>query len=87
MGILGWILFGLIVGAIAKLLMPGRDPGGIIVTMLLGIAGAVLGGFAGRAMGLYNEGEPAGFIMATLGAIVLLAIYRMMVGRRTIARP
>jgi uncharacterized membrane protein YeaQ/YmgE (transglycosylase-associated protein family) len=88
MGILGWILFGLIVGAIAKLLMPGRDPGGIIVTMLLGIAGAVLGGFLGRALGLYGEGEPAGFIMATLGAIVLLALYRMMVGRRsTVARP
>ena len=87
MGILGWILFGLIVGALAKLLMPGRDPGGIIVTMLLGIAGAVLGGFVGRAMGLYNEGEPAGFIMATLGAVLLLALYRMMVGRRTIARP
>ena len=87
MGILGWILFGLIVGAIAKLLMPGRDPGGIIVTMLLGIAGAVLGGFAGRALGLYGEGEPAGFIMATLGAIVLLALYRAMVGRRTITRP
>jgi uncharacterized membrane protein YeaQ/YmgE (transglycosylase-associated protein family) len=88
MGILGWILFGLIVGAIAKLLMPGRDPGGIIVTMLLGIAGAVLGGFLGRALGLYGEGEPAGFIMATLGAIVLLALYRMMIGRRsTITRP
>jgi uncharacterized membrane protein YeaQ/YmgE (transglycosylase-associated protein family) len=87
MGILGWILFGLIVGAIAKLVMPGRDPGGIIVTMLLGIAGAVIGGFVGRAMGLYNEGEPAGFIMATLGAIVLLALYRMMIGRRTITRP
>jgi uncharacterized membrane protein YeaQ/YmgE (transglycosylase-associated protein family) len=88
MGILGWILFGLIVGAIAKLLMPGRDPGGIIVTMLLGIAGAVLGGFLGRALGLYGEGEPAGFIIATLGAIVLLALYRMMIGRRsTITRP
>lgn len=87
MGILGWILFGLIVGAIAKLLMPGRDPGGIIVTMLLGIAGAVLGGFLGRALGFYREGEPAGFIMATLGAIVLLALYRMMIGRRTITRP
>jgi uncharacterized membrane protein YeaQ/YmgE (transglycosylase-associated protein family) len=88
MGILGWILFGLIVGAIAKLLMPGRDPGGIIVTMLLGIAGAVLGGFVGRALGWYGEGEPAGFIMATLGAILLLALYRMMIGRRsTITRP
>jgi uncharacterized membrane protein YeaQ/YmgE (transglycosylase-associated protein family) len=85
MGILGWILFGLVVGAVAKLLMPGRDPGGIIVTMLLGIAGAVLGGFAGRAMGLYAEGEAAGFLMSLLGAVILLALYRMMVRRRTIA--
>jgi uncharacterized membrane protein YeaQ/YmgE (transglycosylase-associated protein family) len=87
MGILGWILFGLIVGALAKLVMPGRDPGGNIVTMLLGIACAELGGFVGRALGFYGEGEPAGFIMALLGAIILLALYRMMVGRRTIARP
>ena len=85
MGILGWILFGLVVGALAKLVMPGRDPGGIIVTMLLGIAGAVLGGFAGRAMGLYGEGEAAGFLMSLLGAVILLALYRMMVRRRTIA--
>lgn len=82
MGILGWILFGLIVGAVAKLVMPGRDPGGIIVTMLLGIAGAVLGGFLGRAMGLYGEGEAAGFVMSFLGAVALLALYRMVVGRR-----
>jgi uncharacterized membrane protein YeaQ/YmgE (transglycosylase-associated protein family) len=89
MGILGWILFGLIVGAIAKLLMPGRDPGGIIVTMLLGIAGAVLGGFVGQALGMYNEGEGAGFFMALIGAVVLLALYRMIVGRRrtTVTRP
>lgn len=87
MGILGWILFGLVVGALAKLVMPGRDPGGIIITILLGIAGAVLGGFIGRALGLYGEGEPAGFVMAFLGAIVLLFIYRVMVGRRYIARP
>ena len=85
MGILGWILFGLVVGALAKLLMPGRDPGGIIVTMLLGIAGSVLGGFAGRAMGLYGEGEAAGFLMSLLGAVILLVLYRMMVRRRTIA--
>ena len=85
MSILGWILFGLVVGAVAKLLMPGRDPGGIIVTMLLGVAGAVLGGFAGRAMGLYGEGEAAGFLMSLLGAVVLLGLYRMMVRRRTIA--
>jgi uncharacterized membrane protein YeaQ/YmgE (transglycosylase-associated protein family) len=82
-GILGWIVFGLIVGAIAKLIMPGRDPGGIIVTMLLGIVGAVLGGWIGRAMGLYGPEDPAGFLMSLLGAIVLLAIYRMVIGRRT----
>ena len=84
MGILGWILFGLIIGALAKLVMPGRDPGGIIVTMLIGIAGAVLGGFVGRAMGFYGEGEPAGWMMSFIGAVVLLVIYRMMVGRRTV---
>jgi uncharacterized membrane protein YeaQ/YmgE (transglycosylase-associated protein family) len=83
MTILGWILFGLVVGAIAKLLMPGRDPGGFIVTILLGVAGALLGGFLGRALGLYREGEAAGFFMALLGSIVLLLIYRMAVGRRT----
>jgi uncharacterized membrane protein YeaQ/YmgE (transglycosylase-associated protein family) len=82
MGILGWILFGLVVGALAKLVMPGKDPGGIIVTMLLGIAGAVLGGFLGRAMGLYREGEAAGFLMSFLGAVVLLALYRMFIRRR-----
>jgi uncharacterized membrane protein YeaQ/YmgE (transglycosylase-associated protein family) len=62
--------------------MPGRDPGGFIVTILLGIAGALLGGFVGRALGFYQEGEPAGFIMAVIGAIVLLAIYRAVIGRR-----
>jgi uncharacterized membrane protein YeaQ/YmgE (transglycosylase-associated protein family) len=83
MGVLGWIVFGLIVGAIAKLLMPGRDPGGFIVTILLGIAGALIGGFLGRALGWYREGEPAGFVMSLLGAVVLLFIYRVYVGRRT----
>jgi uncharacterized membrane protein YeaQ/YmgE (transglycosylase-associated protein family) len=82
MGILTWILFGLVVGVIAKLLMPGRDPGGFIVTILLGIAGALIGGFIGRAMGFYGEGEGAGWLMSILGAIVLLALYRMMVRRR-----
>ena len=82
MGILGWIVFGLIVGAIAKLLMPGRDPGGIIVTMVLGIVGALLGGFIGQAVGLYGPGEPAGFIMALVGAIAVLFIYRLSVGGR-----
>jgi uncharacterized membrane protein YeaQ/YmgE (transglycosylase-associated protein family) len=84
MSILGWILFGLVVGALAKLVMPGRDPGGIIVTILLGIAGAVLGGFVGSALGWYGEGEAAGFIMSFIGAVLLLALYRMTLGRRRI---
>jgi uncharacterized membrane protein YeaQ/YmgE (transglycosylase-associated protein family) len=78
MGVLGWILFGLVVGIVAKLLMPGRDPGGFIVTTILGIVGAVIGGFLGRTLGFYGPGEPAGFLMATLGAVVLLFIYRML---------
>jgi uncharacterized membrane protein YeaQ/YmgE (transglycosylase-associated protein family) len=82
MGILGWIVFGLIVGAIAKLLMPGRDPGGIIVTMVLGIVGALLGGFIGRALGMYSADEPAGFIMALVGAVLVLFIYRISIGGR-----
>jgi uncharacterized membrane protein YeaQ/YmgE (transglycosylase-associated protein family) len=82
-GVIGWILFGLIVGALAKLLMPGRDPGGLIVTMLLGIAGAVLGGFLGRALGWYGPNDGAGFLMSLIGAVLLLWIYRMLVVRRT----
>ena len=87
MGIIWMIIIGLIAGALAKLIMPGRDPGGIIVTMLLGIVGAVLGGFIGRALGFYGEGEAAGFLMSFLGAVILLALYRMMVGRSRVARP
>ena len=78
MGVLAWVLFGLVVGVVAKLLMPGRDPGGFIVTALLGIVGAVLGGFLGRTLGFYGPGEPAGFLMATLGAVLLLLGYRML---------
>jgi uncharacterized membrane protein YeaQ/YmgE (transglycosylase-associated protein family) len=81
MGIIAWILFGLVVGIIAKLLMPGRDPGGFVVTMVLGVAGALLGGFIGRAMGFYGANEGAGWIVSILGAIILLALYRM------VARP
>ena len=81
MGILAWILFGLVVGVIAKLLMPGRDPGGFIVTILLGIAGALLGGFVGRMLGFYGPDEAAGWLMSILGAVILLALYRMMVRR------
>jgi uncharacterized membrane protein YeaQ/YmgE (transglycosylase-associated protein family) len=81
MGILGWILFGLIVGALAKLVMPGKDPGGIIVTIILGIVGAVVAGFLGKMLGLYQEGEAAGFIAAFLGAVLVLWIYRMVKSR------
>lgn len=76
MSILGWILFGLIVGIVAKLIMPGPDPGGMIVTILLGIVGALIGGFIGRMLGWYGEGDPVGFIMAVMGAIVVLFGYR-----------
>ena len=74
-------IIGLVIGALAKLIMPGKDPGGIFITMLLGIAGALLAGWIGRAVGWYREGQSAGFIMSVIGAIILLAIYRMMRGR------
>ena len=83
-GVLGWIIFGVIVGAIAKLLMPGRDPGGFIITTILGIVGALVGGFLGRALGLYREGDPVGFVMAIIGSIILLVLYRMF-GTRSVA--
>ncbi|HSK09173.1 MAG TPA: GlsB/YeaQ/YmgE family stress response membrane protein [Vicinamibacterales bacterium] len=85
MGVIGWIFFGLIVGVIAKFLMPGRDPGGFIVTIVIGIVGALIAGFIGRAIGWYDTNEGAGYLASILGAIVLLAIYRMMVGRRHVA--
>ena len=81
MTILGWIFFGLIVGIIGKLLMPGRDPGGFIITTILGIVGALVGGFLGRVLGLYREGDPVGFVMAIIGSIVLLVLYRMFAAR------
>ena len=83
MGILGWIVFGLIVGALAKLVMPGKDPGGFVITALLGIVGAVVGGFVGRALGLYGPNDAAGMVMALIGAVLVLALYRMSIGRRT----
>ncbi len=70
-------IIGLVIGAIAKLIMPGKDPGGIIITMLLGIAGSFLAGWLGRAVGWYQADQPAGFIASVVGAIILLAIYRM----------
>jgi uncharacterized membrane protein YeaQ/YmgE (transglycosylase-associated protein family) len=83
-GVLGWIVFGLIVGVIAKLVMPGRDPGGFIVTILLGIAGALIGGYIGRVAGWYGPNDAAGFLMSVLGAIILLALYRMLFARRPV---
>jgi uncharacterized membrane protein YeaQ/YmgE (transglycosylase-associated protein family) len=77
-GVLGWIFFGLIVGALAKLVMPGRDPGGFLITMALGIAGALTGGFIGRSLGWYGPTDGAGFLMSLLGAVILLALYRML---------
>ena len=82
MHLLWMIIVGLIVGALAKLIMPGHDPGGIIVTILLGIAGSMVAGFLGRAVGWYVEGQPAGFIASVIGAIITLAIYRIIIGRR-----
>jgi uncharacterized membrane protein YeaQ/YmgE (transglycosylase-associated protein family) len=84
MGIVAWIIFGCIVGIIAKLLMPGRDPGGFVVTILLGIAGAFVGGFIGRAMGFYGPGQSAGWLMSIAGAVVLLLLYRIVAPRRPI---
>jgi uncharacterized membrane protein YeaQ/YmgE (transglycosylase-associated protein family) len=78
-----WMLIvGLIVGAIAKFIMPGKDPGGIVITMLLGIAGALLAGFLGRGLGWYREGEPVGLIASVVGAVILLGLYRMTLARR-----
>ena len=82
MHFLWMLIIGLVIGAIAKFIMPGKDPGGIIVTMLIGIVGALIAGFLGRAVGWYHEGEPAGFIASIVGAILLLIVYRMTVGRR-----
>jgi uncharacterized membrane protein YeaQ/YmgE (transglycosylase-associated protein family) len=78
------LLIGLIVGAIAKLVMPGRDPGGIFVTMMLGVAGSLVARLIGRILGLYAAGQGAGFIMSILGAVLLLVIYRAVIHRRTV---
>ena len=85
MHILWTIIIGFFVGLIAKFLMPGRDPGGFIITILLGIAGAFVAYFIGRSMGWYTEGQPAGFVASVIGAIILLALYRLLF-RRSAAR-
>ena len=81
-GIFGWILIGALAGALAKLIMPGRDPGGCIVTILLGVGGALLAGWLGNMLGWYDRGEGAGFIAAVIGAIIILFIYRLIARRR-----
>ena len=83
-GIIGWIVIGGIAGAIAKLLMPGKDPGGCIITVLLGVAGALLAGWLGKMIGWYDTNEGAGFIAAIVGAFILLGIYRLVAGRRRV---
>ena len=77
-----WMIFvGLLVGVVAKILMPGSDPGGLIITILIGIAGSIIAGFLGRSVGWYGDGEPVGFIASILGAILLLFVYRALTGR------
>lgn len=82
MDIPSWMVLGAVAGVLGKLLMPGRDPGGCVVTILLGIAGALLAGYVGRATGLYGVGQAAGWVAATLGAVVILFIYRLVLRRR-----
>ena len=84
MAILWTILIGFVIGLVAKLLMPGKDPGGFIITILLGIAGSFLAGVIGRVLGWDNEGEPAGFIFSVIGAILLLILYRLFFNKRTV---
>ncbi len=84
MGFIWTIIIGFIAGIIAKFLMPGRDPGGFIITTLLGIVGALVATWLGQAIGWYRAGEGAGLIGAVVGAVIVLAVYRMVAGRRTI---
>jgi len=82
LGLIETLVIGLIVGAVAKLLMPGRDPGGCLVTILLGIAGALIAGYLGRVIGWYEPGAPAGFIASVNGAMLILLLYRLFLRRR-----
>jgi uncharacterized membrane protein YeaQ/YmgE (transglycosylase-associated protein family) len=84
MHVIATLIVGLIVGALAKLVMPGRDPGGFIITILLGVAGAFVGGWIGHALGWYSAGEGPGIIMSVIGAVILLGIYRLVIGRRAV---
>ena len=81
-GWLAWIIIGLFAGLIAKAITPGRDPGGCLITIVIGIAGAVLAGFLGQQLGWYRSGQGAGFLAAIVGAVLILLVYRMIAGRR-----
>jgi uncharacterized membrane protein YeaQ/YmgE (transglycosylase-associated protein family) len=85
MHLIAFLLFGLVVGALARLIVPGREPGGWVVSMLLGVAGAFLGGFIGRAFGIYREDQSAGFVMSLVGAVVLVGLYHAVTRRRALA--
>jgi uncharacterized membrane protein YeaQ/YmgE (transglycosylase-associated protein family) len=82
-GIIWILLIGLVIGAVAKLLTPGRDPGGCIITMLIGIAGSFVASYLGQKLGWYEPGQPAGFIASVVGAMLLLLLYRLIAGRRS----
>ena len=85
MSIILFLVFGLIVGALARVIVPGKEPGGWVVSMMIGIAGSFLGGFLGRALSIYREGEPAGFVMSLLGAILLVGAYHAIARRSALA--
>ena len=87
MNIIGTILIGLLIGIVAKLLMPGKDPGGWIIAIILGLAGSFLAGFLGRSLGWYDDGEPAGFIFSVVGAMLLLFLYRVFTKRKGLPAP
>jgi uncharacterized membrane protein YeaQ/YmgE (transglycosylase-associated protein family) len=80
--VIWFLLFGLVVGALARFVVPGREPGGWVISMMLGVGGALVGGYFGRVVGLYREGEPAGFVMSLLAAISLVVVYQALIGRR-----
>jgi uncharacterized membrane protein YeaQ/YmgE (transglycosylase-associated protein family) len=84
MGFIWALVVGLVVGALAKLIMPGKDPGGILITMALGVAGSFVGTYLGRAIGHYGDNQSAGFIASLVGAIILLAIYRLFTRRKAV---
>jgi uncharacterized membrane protein YeaQ/YmgE (transglycosylase-associated protein family) len=85
MTVLGWIIFGLIVGIVGKFLMPGKDPGGFLATVAIGIVGALIGGFLGRLLGMYGQDDPVGFVMAVIGAVLFLWLYRVITRRANVS--